>query len=421
MVLTFIAHTAFCQEDNRSLRDSLIKSFIESDELRSKQRYFNELTEKYPEDATSSQAGGYDDFRQVLALNYLLAGDTLKFTNLTNEIRDKAKLAEQLNNVAGHWVDIPELLSHAKRLSELALELNTDLTQNPRKFKANDYTAEEWSTFLKNQYYTLIDTYSYIIFKQGNIAEAVNTFKPVYDKVGNSNGKFGEHYSIYVSALGKPKEAIIIIEQALLSGYSSPSILGELKKNYNLIHKSEDGFDRYVKRLQMKINEETEKQLVNNNVNIPAPKFSLKDTDGNMISLADYKGKIIILDFWATWCGPCKASFAAMQQVVHKYEKNPNVIFIFIDTWENVTDYKEKASKYISHSGFPFHVLFDSQSSDKKQNLVANMYHIDGIPTKIVVDKLGNIRFRDIGYSGVPGDLNLKISSMIDFLMLEKK
>jgi thiol-disulfide isomerase/thioredoxin len=73
----------------------------------------------------------------------------------------------------------------------------------------------------------------------------------------------------------------------------------------------------------------------------PAPAFSLVDLEGNKVSLAELKGKVVILDFWATWCAPCKKSFPAMQKALDKYKADPNVRFLFIDTWERIPEPKK--------------------------------------------------------------------------------
>src|ERR1700748_85368 len=67
-------------------------------------------------------------------------------------------------------------------------------------------------------------------------------------------------------------------------------------------------------------------------VNQSAPDFKLKDIDGKEISLASLNGKIVIVDFWATWCGPCKASFPGMQLAVNNFKNDKDVVFLFIDT-----------------------------------------------------------------------------------------
>lgn len=108
--------------------------------------------------------------------------------------------------------------------------------------------------------------------------------------------------------------------------------------------------------------------------------------EGKKVKLSDLKGKIIVLDFWATWCGPCRSSFPNMQKLVNDY-KNHNVEFLFIDTWEGNQEekVKNKVTEFLKDKNYTFNVLYDFTSEVSKQ------YKIKGIPAKIVIDKEGNI------------------------------
>src|SRR5690606_41666590 len=82
----------------------------------------------------------------------------------------------------------------------------------------------------------------------------------------------------------------------------------------------------------------------------PAPGFSLKDLDGKEVSLEDLKGKVVVLDFWATWCAPCIKSFPAMQMAVDKYKEDPEVAFLFINTWERQEDPAAAVKQFMDRS-----------------------------------------------------------------------
>jgi cytochrome c biogenesis protein CcmG/thiol:disulfide interchange protein DsbE len=143
-----------------------------------------------------------------------------------------------------------------------------------------------------------------------------------------------------------------------------------------------------------------------------APHFSLKDLGGNTVSLKDLKGKVIVLDFWSTWCVPCKKSFPAMQLAVNSYKNDPSVKFLFIHTWETTKTPIEDVKKYIAQSGFNFQVLMDLKDGSGR-NAAVEDYGVSAIPAKFVIDKTGNIVFKLTGFTGTDADALKEISERI--------
>ena len=146
--------------------------------------------------------------------------------------------------------------------------------------------------------------------------------------------------------------------------------------------------------------------------------FSLKNLEGNEVSLASLKGKVVVLDFWATWCGPCIASFPGMQKAVNKYKNNDKVAFLFVDTWESqetIDQRKKEVSDFIAKNKYNFNVLYDEKVKDDPSNyVVVNDYKVSGIPTKFIIDKNGKIRFKSVGFGGGEDGLVDEISAMIE-------
>ncbi len=113
-----------------------------------------------------------------------------------------------------------------------------------------------------------------------------------------------------------------------------------------------------------------------------APKFTLKDLNGTNVSLSKFKGKPVLLNFWATWCGACKEELPSMERL-HKTAKEHGiqVVAISIDRGN-----QEKVQKYVKEYNLTFPILLDP---DQK---VRRSYFILGLPTSYLIDSQGKLR-----------------------------
>jgi thiol-disulfide isomerase/thioredoxin len=230
----------------------------------------------------------------------------------------------------------------------------------------------------------------------------------------NQNEQVAElnaRYSVIAEHVLPTKQLKPEIENFVKDNRWKPEMIEILKRLYVEEKKSEAGFDEYVASLKKANVEKKKNELLAERVNEPAPDFTLTDTEGNTVTLSALKGKTVILDFWATWCGPCKMSFPAMQVLVDKYKNNPEVKILFLDTWEKFPTDKEKLEKvtsYITGKKFTFHVLMDYNSK------VVASYGITGIPTKCIIDKNGMIRYKIVGGETNAGKLVDEMEIMIN-------
>lgn len=156
-----------------------------------------------------------------------------------------------------------------------------------------------------------------------------------------------------------------------------------------------------------------QQQLLSEVVSENAPNFSLKDQNGKEVALSDFKGKVLVLDFWSTWCVPCKKSFPAMQLAQQRYAKDASVKFLFIHTWETSKTATEEVKKYLSTAGFDFQVLMDLKDASGHNSMVEN-YQVSAIPAKFIIDKKGKIVFKLTGFTGSDAEAVEEISARIE-------
>ena len=117
-----------------------------------------------------------------------------------------------------------------------------------------------------------------------------------------------------------------------------------------------------------------------------APGFQLTDTDGQSVSLSGFKGEPVLLNFWATWCGPCRMEMPYIQEVYNRRSEH-GVVVLSINIGESLTRVEEFMQDY----NLSFPVLLDFEGN------VAERYNVGGIPTTYFIDSEGIIRDMQIG------------------------
>ncbi|MGE5807207.1 MAG: TlpA family protein disulfide reductase [Ignavibacteria bacterium] len=123
-----------------------------------------------------------------------------------------------------------------------------------------------------------------------------------------------------------------------------------------------------------------------NEKEIKAPDFVLKTTDNKDLKLSDYKGKIVILDFWATWCGPCRMSVPDLIAIQKEFKNDVVIIGISLDI-ETAKD----VIPFIKEFGINYPVVFGNNK------VVMDYGNINAIPTSFVIDKKGNVVDMHVG------------------------
>jgi thiol-disulfide isomerase/thioredoxin len=125
----------------------------------------------------------------------------------------------------------------------------------------------------------------------------------------------------------------------------------------------------------------------------PAPDFTLPSRSGKTVSLDQFKGQVVMINFWASWCGPCRQEMPLLDGIYRKYGK---MGFTLIGV--NVEPDRKSAEAWLKQTPVSFPILFDADSK------VSSLYNVSGMPTTVFIDRKGNVRQLHVSYK--PGDEN---------------
>ncbi|MEM1262571.1 MAG: TlpA disulfide reductase family protein [Pseudomonadota bacterium] len=119
----------------------------------------------------------------------------------------------------------------------------------------------------------------------------------------------------------------------------------------------------------------------------PAPDFTLDSFSGDTLSLTDFRGDVIMINFWATWCGPCREEMPILDELYSRYNRAG-----FQLLGVNIDDEPQRAKDMIAELGVSFPVLFDSSKQ------VSELYAVQAMPVSVMVDRQGMVRYVHHGY-----------------------
>jgi len=115
-----------------------------------------------------------------------------------------------------------------------------------------------------------------------------------------------------------------------------------------------------------------------------APNFSLRDTSGNIVSLSDFKGKVVYIDFWASWCGPCLKEIPHSKKLIQEFKDNSTIVFLGVSIDGN----EEKWKNTVQAKNIPGIQLI---SKDGKESSILKNYNVKSIPRFVIIDKSGKM------------------------------
>jgi len=321
------------------------------------------------------------------------------------EIGDKWIAAETVrkasayHSIARGFVDENVYLDKAVELAQRALELADqdpiggiwfEPADNGFIFKKTVYPKIERETQLRERRATYRDTEGWAYFQKGMFHDA----EPLLYQASldaPADLKIKSHLGQAYEKDGRVDSAYIIFEEILKQEPADSHAKENFKRVYLKKHSTQEGLEELVLGFERKRLEAGKERFASECVSKDTPRWQLRTLEGEPILSSDFKGKILVMNFWATWCGPCRAELTYFQKAYEEHKSNSSVAFLAVNSsWSG--EAPEKVRTFIAQNKYTFPIAFDDQAK------VTELFGVTAIPTTFLIDKTGRTQFREVGF-----------------------
>jgi thiol-disulfide isomerase/thioredoxin len=297
-------------------------------------------------------------------------------------------ISRGLRVLAQHKYRLPDL----ERIAEASLNDRWTMLYN---FHETSDNITGFVGFIIGDYVHFAETSLGLVFlEEGKLQQAQEILEQAVTFSGNDSQTSVTLAQVYQAKGDYAKARSLMLDALSQSHPSLPEnpAIAALPELYKAEHHGTAGLDEFMKPLLAKAKEEHKRSIVAERLPNPRamPPLQIMDLTDHAIDVSQYKGKILVVNFWATWCGPCRAEFPEFQKLYTKYKDDPRIAFVAVSTDSTDTPTSSIAS-YIDKNHFTFPV---ARGAD-----YATTNHINNIPLTWWVNPEGKIAYSKLGGS----------------------
>lgn len=317
-----------------------------------------------------------DSDKFEIAKKHLLKYENKFFSALSiNSIVWKNKDNESVFKKTNELIEIANKFTHSQAFADSGLAY----------FNSRGYTVDEQVEYLSSYRGMIRDTYAFYLKKQGKTEEAIDVYEIILSEYQEAG-----IFLNYASVLNKMNRYQNALEASIMALRMTPGS-EEVKDSLRIYAKnlvySENEINAIIGETIRGGRSELKEKLLSDRLDMPMPAFEITSLKGGLLNSKEMEGKILIVDFWATWCGPCRKEFPHLNELVKKYSNDDEVKFVAISTDRD----KEKVAPFIEKYKYEIPIYFNNNVSEE--------FGVQGIPSLFIIDKKGIIRYKKVGFT----------------------
>ena len=231
----------------------------------------------------------------------------------------------------------------------------------------------------------ILDTYAYYLMKMDRVEDALDVYKEILTEYDDPEILI--NVSRAQAKLNRYQHALENVLKALTQAPAHQDALSLIYEYGESLSYPASAIDTMVEKAVNDAHKAIISNLKEIRMDKPMPAFKLENLDGSVVRSSDLEGKILVIDFFATWCGPCRRELPKVHQLYKSYKDDENVKFLIISTDKD----RSKVRPFIESNQYTFPVYYGGDVSEK--------FGIKGVPTMYVIGPDGKIRYEKIGYA----------------------